>query len=145
MSLEDKIADLTKAVEKLTAAMGKVEAPAVAEPEPEPEPEEKPESKKKTKTVTKKTAPKRGGRKATEKKAGPTQADIRNALRQVSSKKGKDVAMEILAEFDVTRASDLEEEDYAEFLEMIKDELEGKNGDEDEADEDEADEDDDDI
>ena len=109
MSLEERIEELTEAVVALTVALN---SGAAAEPEPEEEPE--PEPPKKAAAPKKKAAPKRG----VKKPAGPTLATVHDKLREVQESLGKEAVKEILEEFEVKKASDLEEEDYKEFIEV---------------------------
>ena len=112
MSLEERIEELTEAVVALTVALNSGAAAAEPEPEPEEEPEPEPEPKKAA--PRKKAAPKRGAKKP----AGPTLATVHDKLREVQESLGKEAVKEILEEFEVKKASDLEEEDYKEFIEV---------------------------
>jgi len=64
-----------------------------------------------------------------------TLVEVRDALRDVSQKLGKDVAVGILGEFDCAKVSEVEEGDYAELVKACNEALA--------AGEEEADEDDD--
>jgi hypothetical protein len=79
--------------------------------------------------------PARGRGKA--KPAGPTIVDVRDALRKVSHNEelGTKKAKGLLAEFDVKNVNDLEEEDYAEFIEACNEML-AEVGDDEEDDDD---------
>jgi hypothetical protein len=114
MSIEDIIKENTAAMLKLAAAMG-----GKAEAEEEDE-EEAPPPKKTRATTTKKPA----GRGRSKKPAGPTKADAVNALSEVKDELGIKVAKEVLADFDVKKVDELEEGDYAEFIEACKDAME---------------------
>ena len=90
----------------------KISAGVIVEPE-----EEEP-------APAKKAAPAKGKAAAPAKKAAPTKkaakavtlVEVRDALREVSQKLGKDVALGILGEFDCTKVSEVEEGDYAELV-----------------------------
>lgn len=121
--LEEKIEALTEAVLALIDSMGngadtpnKKEAPA--------------------KKATKKAPARRGKKKEPE---GPTLATVRDAVRKVKAETGsmKEVKV-LLGEFDCKAVGDLEESDYAEFIEGCTEIIEGAGGDDDE-DEDEDD------
>ena len=66
-----------------------------------------------------------------------TLVEVRDALREVSQKLGKDVAVGILGEFDCAKVSEVEEGDYAELVKACAEALEAG---EEEADGDEDDE-----
>lgn len=118
MSLEDRIAENTEALLKLVAALKSTGGAAAEEPEDEEEeePEEKPAAKRGAakKTTAKKTAP--AGRGAAKK--APTAAQVRDKLRELSDACGREAAKALLnEEFEVAKVTDLDEEDYAEFIE----------------------------
>jgi len=121
MSLEQKIEELTQAVIDLTEKMGNGATAPAEEPEPEDEEEEPPKKKAPAKksTPAKKEPAKRG-----RKPAGPTLATIHDKLREVQDELGKDTVKELLEEFEVKKVSELEEEDYKEFLEACDEALE---------------------
>ena len=110
MSLEERIEELTEAVVALTVALNSGAA-VTTEPEPEPE-EEPPPPPKKAAAPKKKATPKRKA------PAGPTLAAVHDKLREVQESLGKEAVKEILEEFEVKKASDLEESDYKEFIEI---------------------------
>lgn len=122
MSLEQKIEELTQAVIDLTAAMGNGATAPAEEPEPEEEEEELPKKKTPAKKTTpaKKSTPAKRGRKP----AGPTLATVHDKLREVQDELGKDTVKELLEEFEIKKVSELEEEDYKEFLEACDEALE---------------------
>ena len=53
-----------------------------------------------------------------------TLVEVRDALREVSQKLGKDVAVGILGEFDCAKVSEVEEGDYAELVKACNEALE---------------------
>ena len=53
-----------------------------------------------------------------------TLVEVRDALREVSQKLGKDVAVGILGEFDCAKVSEVEEGDYAELVKACTEALE---------------------
>ena len=114
MSLEAKIEELTQAVMDLTTVMGNGKAAPAEEPE-EPEEEEEPAPAKKTRAKKEAAPAKKPARGAAKK--GPSAAQVRDKLRELSDTCGREAAKALLTEeFEVAKVTELEEEDYAEFI-----------------------------
>jgi hypothetical protein len=146
MSLEDRVSELTAAISLLTEVISDSDSTPTAEKAEKAAPVKTKKAAEK-KPVTKKKAPTKK-----KKSTGPTETEIRDILRQVHVKCGKPKAQELLTDYGVKKLAELEETEYAEFLEDAKEALEDAAGDEDDdeeegedEDEDEDDEDDDDI
>ena len=149
MSLEQKIEELTEAVAALTEAMSNGNGPAEEKPAPKKkapakrgrkppvkaQDEDDDDAEDEKPAPKKKPAPK--GRGSKKKPSAPSQAEVRNKVREVTKERGADVVNEILEEFDVAKFSELDADDFAEFLEACDEALaEGDDGEEDEDDDD---------
>ena len=95
----------------------KISAGVIVEPEEEaPAPAKKAAPATKGKAAAPATKGKAAAPAAKGKAKAVTLVEVRDALREVSQKLGKDVALGILGEFDCTKVSEVEEGDYAELV-----------------------------
>ena len=85
---------------------------------------EEEEEAPKAKAAPAKAAPAAKGKAAPAKGKAVTLVEVRDALREVSQKLGKDVAVGILGEFDCAKVSEVEEGDYAELVKACTEALE---------------------
>jgi hypothetical protein len=135
MSLEDRLAENTAALIALTEAMTGKAVPGPADDEDDEEEEKAPPKRgrpaggSKKPTASKEAPAEKKPARGKGKAAGPTAADARDALRKVSDECGRDVAKELLGEFEVSKITDLEEEDFKEFIEACEEALEDCEGD----------------
>jgi hypothetical protein len=116
MAYEEEKAAVAEAVATLVEAMlgnGAVEEEEIEEAPP-PKKRGRPAKAEAPAAAEKKPA---RGRGAAKKPAGPTIADVRDKLREVSDALGREEAKALLEEFDVKKVTDLEESDFAEFIE----------------------------
>lgn len=117
MSLEKAIQENTEALKALTAALQNGAAPAPAKEEPKKE-------KAKKEAPAKEEAPKEEP-KAEEKAKSDAipYDDVKNKTLELVKAKGRDVVMSLLEDFGskVKSAKDLEEGQYAEYLERVED------------------------
>lgn len=123
---EEKMAIGQAVLDLVEAVMGGNGAVAEEEPEEEaPPPKKRGRAAKAAPPAEEKpaAAPAKRGR-GGKKPAGPTIAEVRDKLREVSDTLGRDEAKGMLEEFDVKKVTDLEESDFAEFIEMCDEALE---------------------
>jgi hypothetical protein len=114
MAYEEEKAAVAEAVATLVEAMLGNGVEEEIEEAPPPKKRGRPAKAEAPAAAEKKPA---RGRGAAKKPAGPTIADVRDKLREVSDALGREEAKALLEEFDVKKVTDLEESDFAEFIE----------------------------
>lgn len=122
MSIETQLEKLNSNLLRLTEALEDLKGNAPVQAEPEPEAEPAPAPKKKT---TRKKAPTRK-KKTTRKKAPAKRARVNYdddvkpmVLAAIATPEGREEVKELLAEFGVKKAPDLDESDYPDFIKQV--------------------------
>lgn len=137
MSLEQAIQANTEALHQLIAVLAKqpVQMPLpMVQPmsleeakdllagstKPEPKPEPKAEKKAKDKAEAREESPKETAPQP-QAQANPSYDEVKAAVVKLTADKGRDAAVAVLGQFKVAKATELKPEQYAEFLEAVKD------------------------